>query len=161
MAEEKSKSQKVDQATETQTSEALCVVLGNTLVLAETTLNFRWNVTGHLYPPLHAAFGAQADELWRAADRLGERIRELGAPTTADKTDALVMPCAASPGGEPVCEQMLCVLAQAHEAVVVSLKAGIDVARDDDDEATVLILAERILAHQTHLRLLNAASAPL
>jgi len=136
--------------------EALCHILGNTLSLAETTLNFRWNVIGHFHMPLHGLFKDQADELWQAADRIGERIRALDAMAVADRSDDLILPCVKMKAGEPVCEQMICILKQAHGGMALAIKAAIDVARADDDDASILLLSERLLAHAGHLRTLAA-----
>ena len=139
-------------------TEALSHILGNTLRLASTTLNFRWNVVGPFAIVLHGVFKDQADELWAAADDLGEALRAIDAPASGEQYDPIILPCVQELTDAPVCQQMKCILLQAHTDMCTAIEAALDVALAEQDLGTAGILTTRLNAHRRHRRLLAAAS---
>lgn len=59
--------------------DALSALLADSYTLYLKTQNFHWNVTGHQFFQLHAAFETHYTELATAIDMIAERIRALGA----------------------------------------------------------------------------------
>lgn len=137
-------------------ADALAHLLGQTLLLAETLLNFRWNVTGVHALGLSGLFKQQADELWQAADALGERMRDLDHPAAPDKSETIIAPCMKPSDGTTICHQMICVVQQGHEEMIVALEAALDVAVDTSDYGSTELLSARIAAHQRHRRVLSS-----
>src|SRR5271155_1554779 len=62
-----------------QMAKHLINVVSDTYLLMIKTHGYHWNVTGPLFPQLHAFLEAQYNELFEAADAVAERIRKLDA----------------------------------------------------------------------------------
>ncbi|PYV05053.1 MAG: DNA starvation/stationary phase protection protein [Acidobacteria bacterium] len=73
----------IGEAERREIAEGLARVVADTFTLYLMTHNFHWNVTGPLFPQLHALFEEQYTELWKATDKLAERVRALGFPVPA------------------------------------------------------------------------------
>jgi starvation-inducible DNA-binding protein len=55
------------------------------------THNYRWNVTGPMFPTLHRMFETQYNELALSVDLIAERIRALGAPAPANYREFMAL----------------------------------------------------------------------
>lgn len=130
--------------------DALCHILGNTCRIARSATSYAWNVVG---PGAYAArqcFRDQSHELHASVELIGDHIRALGGCAAFDYTDEVV---ALNPPANGVIldlPRMIANLTDAHRQACQSIKAAIDVARESDDEATVVLLAERLAAHRRH-----------
>lgn len=138
---------------------AMSHVLGNTCRLAMTTLNYHWNVRGPQFYPMHKLFEHQYREMWEALDPIAERIRALGSFAIADHTDNVVVPVVAAPEDMPDADGMMANLVAGHESMQVALRSALDIAHDQEDEATVTLLGERAVAHGTHAWMIRSSIA--
>ena len=129
-------------------AEGLGRVLADTYTLYLKTHNYHWNVTGPQFRALHLMFEEQYRELWAATDEIAERIRALGlvAPRTyGEMTEAATIK---SGGEETEANAMLKDLVSGHEAVVATIRKALELADENDDEATADLLAPRVTAHE-------------
>lgn len=139
--------------------DALRHVLGNTCRLAMTTLSYHWNVRGPHFHSRHVMFESQYRELWEALDPIAERIRALDAAAVPDHADNIVVPVAARPDDLPHSERMVPLLVAGHEAMLIALRSAVDIASEEEDEGTVSLLGERLLAHGKHAWTLRSSLA--
>lgn len=128
-------------------AEALQHVLGNTYRLSTTTLMYHWNVTGPNFFGLHRLFEEQYSELWAASDTIAERIRAIGYAPIPDSCERVVVPIINAQESLPSAERMIRLLLQGHYAIIEAINAAIDVAKEEDDEASTSILSDRLVAH--------------
>lgn len=64
-----------------QVSQALNVVLADTLALYLKTKNFHWHVSGPHFRDYHVLFDGQAAQMLAATDGMAERVRKIGGST--------------------------------------------------------------------------------
>ena len=64
-----------------QVSQALNVVLADTLALYLKTKNFHWQVSGPHFHDYHVLFDGQAAQMLAATDGMAERVRKIGGST--------------------------------------------------------------------------------
>jgi starvation-inducible DNA-binding protein len=76
----------VDEESRAEIAGALSRLLADTYTLYLKTQGDHWNVTGPMFPGLHAMFETQYIELRDAVDLIAERIRALGHPAPAGFT---------------------------------------------------------------------------
>jgi starvation-inducible DNA-binding protein len=129
-------------------AKAVTAVLADTYALYFKTHAYHWNVTGPRFHDLHSLFEEQYNELWTATDEIAERIRALGlvAPRTyGEMTEAATIK---SGGEETEANAMLKDLVSGHEAVVATIRKALELADENDDEATADLLAPRVTAHE-------------
>lgn len=130
-------------------------ILAETFALAVKTHGAHWNVRGPGFFRLHAAFEAQYQELYLAADDLAERIRALGeeAPSSLRQLTEL------SNDSEPLRgtdEAMVRTLRDDHRRLAQSLRAAITVTQEAGDEPTADLLIGRARAHDKTAWMLTA-----
>src|ERR1700722_2227338 len=63
-----------------QMAKHLVNVVSDTYLLTIKTHGYHWNVTGPLFPQLHAFLETQYNELFAAVDEVAERIRAIDFP---------------------------------------------------------------------------------
>ncbi|HSM00841.1 MAG TPA: Dps family protein [Acidimicrobiia bacterium] len=137
---------------------ALSRLLADTYTLYLKTQGHHWNVTGPMFPALHAMFEAQYIELRDAVDLIAERIRTLGdrapagfkaygALTSVDETD-----------GSLEALEMVRDLADGHETAVRTARVVVAAAEKADDIATVDLATTRVEMHEKTAWMLRATA---
>lgn len=140
-------------------ADSLKVVLADTFVLYFKTHSFHWNVTGPHFKSLHELFEEQYTEIWQATDDIAERIRTLGeyAPNNYDE---MAKVATLTPSGQTPDEQsMVQILAEDNRAIVKTLYNAMKTAENDNDEATVDLMVERIRVHEKAAWMLESSQA--
>jgi len=127
---------------------ALSNVLADTFILYLKTHNFHWNVSGPMFPTLHAMFEEQYNELWLAVDAIAERIRSLGfsAPGSYGEFSKLTY-LQESPVATNATE-MIAELLRDHETSARTARSALVIARTAVDAPTEDLLTERLSAHE-------------
>ncbi len=139
--------------------ESMNVVLADTFVLYFKTHAFHWNVKGPRFHSLHGMFEEQYIEMWGALDILAERIRALGAHAPDNPNEMMKYATLTHVGQTPDADEMVNMLANDHRAIVETLKKGIDVADDLDDDATEDMLIARVQEHEKMAWMLESSKA--
>lgn len=140
-----------------QMAEHLIDVLSDTYLLMIKTHGYHWNVTGPLFPQLHALFGQQYTEMFAAADELAERIRALDFPapgsseafrdnTVIEESDTDPMTAAA----------MVKDLLKSHEKIRDRIEEARAFAEEVEDRATEDMLIGRLGVHDKTIWMLRA-----
>jgi starvation-inducible DNA-binding protein len=138
------------------TIKVMDVVLADTYALYIKTQNYHWNVTGILFRQLHLLFEEQYKELIIPIDSIAERIRALGAPTIASFDSFQKLTTLGKPIQSASAEVMLKDIFQDQEKIIKTLNKAIQVAKENDDEATVTLLADRLLVHEKNRWMVGA-----
>ena len=127
---------------------ALSNVLADTFILYLKTHNFHWNVSGPMFPTLHAMFEEQYNELWLAVDAIAERIRSLGfsAPGSYGEFSKLTY-LQESPVATNATE-MIAELLRDHETSARTARSALAIARTAVDAPTEDLLTQRLAAHE-------------
>jgi starvation-inducible DNA-binding protein len=141
----------------TQMVEHLIDVLGDTYVLMVKTHGFHWNVTGALFPQLHAQFGAQYEALFEAADEVAERIRALDMPAPGSMSAFLDNTTLKEASGHPLtASAMVKDLLKSHEQVRARVAEACDFAGELGDKATEDLMIKRLEEHDKTIWMLRA-----
>src|ERR1041384_1098015 len=129
-------------------ADALSNVLADTFILYLKTHNFHWNVSGPMFPTLHAMFEEQYNELWLAVDAIAERIRSLGfsAPGSYGEFSKLTY-LQESPVATNATE-MIAELLRDHETSARTARSALAIARTAVDAPTEDLLTQRLAAHE-------------
>ena len=137
----------------------LSALLADTYLLLVKTQGYHWNVVGPLFVSLHGLTEEQYENLFKAADDLGERIRALGHPAPTSITEMIPLTVISEDTGSASAEDMVSNLARDHEAVVRRLREGVEIAEDLRDMATADLLTERMQFHEQAIWMLRAILA--
>lgn len=124
------------------------VVLADTYALYLKTQNYHWHVKGPQFKSLHGLFEIQYQELALAVDNIAERILIMGykAPATFNQYNQLKT---IKDGDSNLsADQMVSELAKDNDTLVKDLNQAIKIAQEDADEGTVMLLSDRIAAHE-------------
>ncbi len=128
-------------------ADELAHLLADTYTLYLKTQNFHWNVTGPLFPALHALFETQYEELAEATDTIAERIRALGVLAPATFSEFLKLTSLKEGSSKLSAEDMVKALMKDHETISHHLLDVFEKANSADDQGTVDLLTERMRAH--------------
>jgi starvation-inducible DNA-binding protein len=143
----------------TATADALARLLADTYTLYLKTHGYHWNVTGPQFPALHLMFETQYTEMALAVDEIAERIRTVGAVAPGSYRELARLSSVVDEEGAPEATEMVRRLITAHETVVASAEAVVEVAEPAGDIATVDLATQRVLIHQKTLWMLRATIA--
>ena len=129
-------------------AQELTKVLADSYAVYLKTHGYHWNVRGPEFFSYHSLLELQYREIWEALDTIAERIRALG--EFAPQGYATFANLTSIKDGDPETEAqaMLKELMRDHETVIATARAGIDVADEAGDEATVDLLTQRLAAHE-------------
>lgn len=141
----------------TELAKGLSRVLAGTYTLYLKTQNYHWNVTGPLFPQLHAQFETQYTELQGAVDAIAERIRALGARAPGSYSEFAELSSVKEANGARSAQQMLADLLASHEQVVQDVRAVHRTADQHGDDATANLLDDRLSEHEKHAWMLRAS----
>jgi starvation-inducible DNA-binding protein len=128
-------------------AEALYVVLASTYGLYLKTQGFHWNVTGPLFPQLHAQFGEQYEALSEAIDEIAERIRALGHAAPASFELMRKNSKVKDENGTPKAEKMVAELLADHETLVRLARETKDIVEGVGDAESGDLMVERMQEH--------------
>ncbi|MDX1921913.1 MAG: DNA starvation/stationary phase protection protein [Alphaproteobacteria bacterium] len=143
-----------------QMIEHLIDVLSGTYVLAVKTHGYHWNVTGPLFPQLHAMLDEQYKALLEAADTVAERIRALEYPAPGGMATFLKnSPIKEASGDSLSAAAMIKDLLRSHEQLRTCIEEAIEVADDMDDDATEDVMIERLRDHDKTIWMLRSQVA--
>ncbi len=123
-------------------------LLADTYVLYLKTHNFHWNVKGPRFRELHLMWEEQYTAMWTDIDIIAERIRALGEPAPATYKRFMELASIEETEGVPTANEMLQLLLDGHEAVVRTVRSGLQAASEANDEVTVGLLAQRLEFHE-------------
>jgi starvation-inducible DNA-binding protein len=143
----------------------LAVVDGLSRLLADTytlylkTQNYHWNVTGPMFPTLHALFEAQYRELALAVDQVAERIRVLGARAPASYGEFARCSSIHEDDDRPDATEMIRRLAEGHEAVILTAASVGRALEATDDAPSADLVTQRIAAHEAAAWMLRSTLA--
>ena len=140
-------------------SAALSGMVADAFTLYLKTHNFHWNVTGPMFPSLHALFEAQYQEQWAAIDEIAERIRALGFKAPGSYAEfASISTIKEEPGMNLSCDwrEMVEQLVKGNEAVCRTAKGVLDEADGASDDPTVDLMTRRIAVHEKNAWMLRA-----
>ena len=129
-------------------AQELTKVLADSYAVYLKTHGYHWNVRGPEFFSYHNLLELQYREIWEALDTIAERIRALG--EFAPQGYATFANLTSIKDGDPETEAqaMLKELMRDHETVIATARAGIDVADEAGDEASVDLLTQRLAAHE-------------
>jgi starvation-inducible DNA-binding protein len=114
----------------------LKTLLADEYILYTKTRNYHWNVTGPLFHDLHKFFESQYEAIDESIDEIAERIRSLGGIAPGSLAEMLTLTTLKeAPGGPAKSQEMVGALLSDHEAVVVSLRAGLETAQNKFGDA--------------------------
>lgn len=139
--------------------EALSHIVGNTCRLSRTSACYGWNAKGPGARELMSCLAEQSEELHQALVPLAAHMRNLGLPVVLDYSDVTMTIDPPSERLVPILEDMVTTLVRGHEEACISLRAAIDLSAEIEEHATTFILAHRLEAHRTHIRVLSAERA--
>jgi starvation-inducible DNA-binding protein len=128
-------------------AEALGKVLASTYLLYTKTQSFHWNVTGPLFPQLHAQFGEQYDALAEAIDEIAERIRALGHQAPGSFAQFKKLSSVEEQTGAPKAEKMIAELLADHETLVRLARETKEIVEAAGDAESGDLMVERMQAH--------------
>lgn len=129
-------------------AEGLSTVLADTYTLYLRTHGHHWNVTGPMFPQLHAMFEEHYQEMWAAVDDIAERIRALGHPAPTGYNGFAKRTNIADVQDDLDAMGMVADLVNGHETVVRTIRTVLQVADEHDDETTVDLLTQRLSTHE-------------
>ena len=108
----------------------LKTLLADEYILYTKTRNFHWNVTGPLFHDLHKFFESQYEDLDETIDEVAERIRSLGGISPGSLGEILQLgKLQEAVGGTMKSQEMVGALLSDHEALIVSLRDGLETAQ--------------------------------
>ncbi len=129
-------------------ADGIAHLLASTFTLYLKTHYFHWNVTGLMFPTLHALFEKQYNELFLATDTLAERIRSLGFSAPGSYSQFKDLTFIKEATTVPKAQEMISQLLADHEAMARNIRELAVVAEKAEDEASLDLLTERTEAHE-------------
>ena len=138
----------IEEGARIEIADALSVLLADSYTLYLKTQNYHWNVTGPMFPALHAMFETEYLELRDAVDVIAERIRALGRPAPASYKAYGELTSIEEAEQIPDALDMVRDLAAGHETVARTARAAVDRAEPAGDIATVDLATGRVEVHE-------------
>jgi starvation-inducible DNA-binding protein len=133
----------------------LARLLADTYTLYLRTHGYHWNVTGPHFRSLHLMFEEQYTELAEAVDEIAERIRALGVLAPGSYREIAALTSVGDEDGAPAATEMVRRLIGAHEVVVRTARAVVDLAEKLNDPASLDLATRRIAVHEKTLWMLR------
>ena len=136
----------------------LTVILANTYALYLKTQNYHWHVRGIEFRSLHKLFESQYQDLAEAIDALAERIVILGHHAPASFRVLNALKTIEDGNALHSAHQMLSELAADHMVLIRDLREVMGLASKVHDEGSIVLLSERVAAHEKMAWMLKASS---
>ncbi len=142
-------------------ADGLARLLADTYSIYLMSHGYHWNVTGPMFPSLHAMFEEQYTELAGAVDEVAERIRALGLPAPAGYVAFTRLSSVALDAEDDLPEalEMVRRLGEAHETVARTARELVATAEAADDVATADLATQRVHVHEKTAWMLRATAA--
>lgn len=122
-------------------SDALNMLLADSLALYLKTKNFHWHVSGPNFRDYHLLFDDQADKIFAITDDIAERVRKIGGTTLRSINQAAVMSRVKPNEVDHVGPaEMLAELLEDNEAYAAVLLAAHDLCNEHKDVATASLI---------------------
>lgn len=110
--------------------------LADEYILYTKTRKYHWNVEGLHFHDLHKLFESQYEEIDETIDEVAERIRALGHYSTGSFVEFLKDARIQEDSGGPIpATLMITNLLADHEAIIRSLRADLETAKDSFGDA--------------------------
>jgi starvation-inducible DNA-binding protein len=132
-------------------------VLASSYGLLIKTQNYHWNVSGPNFKPLHELFETQYRDLFEVVDEFAERIRAFGIKVEASFEHFSKLNKAKKGNENLSADEMLQDLALDNQALIKTLKEGIEIAQKNGDEGTADIFIQRVKIHEKALWMIEAS----
>jgi starvation-inducible DNA-binding protein len=127
-----------------------------TVVTQMKAQNFHWNVTGMSFGSLHELFEDIYKDHFKAADKLAERLRAIGAPVDGRFATFLAQSDIQEREASIPAREMIDALAGDERRLSAALKELAEVAERNDDAVTNDLALERAAAHDKFAWMLAA-----
>lgn len=118
--------------------------------------NYHWYVKGHHFFTLHEKFEELYDEATVHMDEIAERILTLGGKPVATLKEHLEQSVVEEATGSEDADEMVKVIANDFDATMKSLKKGMDLAANAEDDRTEDLLNAIYQSIEKHQWMLNA-----
>ncbi|WJY27822.1 Dps family protein [Sporosarcina trichiuri] len=118
--------------------------------------NYHWYVKGHQFFTLHAKFEELYNEATQHMDDIAERVLTLGGEPTATLKQHLSDAVISEASGDEKAEQMVATLVSDFDAIMKSLKKGMELSVDEGDVMTEDLLNAVYQSIEKHQWMLNA-----
>jgi len=135
---------------------ALRQVVADSYALIGQTHICHWNVRGHAFFSLHAAFEQQYTELFQAVDEVAERIRALGSLAPGGLGNLSQMAGMKEIEEDVSADEMVQHLADLNTFLVNHLVEARDAASEVGDTETEDLMIARIQVHQKTIWMLKS-----
>ncbi|MGQ3888856.1 Dps family protein [Legionella sp. CNM-1927-20] len=135
----------------------LSILLADTYALYLKTQNYHWHVKGAQFKALHELFESQYRELAEAIDEVAERILILGHKAPASFSEFNQLKRVKDGNSSLSANEMVKELAHDHGTLIKDLNKSLKIAQDQVDEGTVVLLSDRIAAHEKARWMLSAS----
>jgi starvation-inducible DNA-binding protein len=139
-----------------QVCKGLSKLLADSFLLYLKTQNYHWNVTGHMFQPLHQIFEVQYQDLALAIDLIAERIRALGEFAPGSFTMFNKMTSIKEETGIPTAEEMIYNLVLGNETVVSTAREIVSICDDAEDDVTIDLMVQRMQKHEKNSWILRS-----
>ena len=132
----------------TKSCRVLNEILADTTILYALYKKAHWNAAGPTFYQLHLLFDKHAEEQLELVDMLAERVQMLGGISVGDPRHAAELTTIPRPpdGAEEV-PVVLSRLLDAHERILVKVRAGIDKTEESKDWGSNDLLMSDVLRH--------------
>jgi len=117
-------------------------------ILFYMTLNFHWNMEDPRFIALHKFLDGQYHEMVELIDGVAERYRKLGCIVPASMKELANGAKLREPSGQPSGDEMLTILAEAHEHMIKKVRAAVQVTADLGDPGTADMLTAQLRWHE-------------
>jgi len=118
--------------------------------------NYHWYVKGKEFFTLHAKFEELYNEATLHMDKIAERILTLGGEPVATLQQHLEQSVVKEAEGNENADQMVQAVVQDFQAIMDSLKKGMELAAEDGDDMTEDLLNATYQSIEKHQWMLNA-----
>lgn len=127
--------------------DGLRVLLATNFILYLKMHAAHWNVKGMFFFELHKLFEDQYNDLWSNVDTIAEKIRELDATVTLTPQEQMSL--SMIDGDQPILDGKEYVLEfiRDHEKMIFLLNKVFELAENENNQAVMNYLADRLDAH--------------
>lgn len=127
--------------------DGLRVLLATNFVLYLKTHAAHWNVKGMFFFELHKLFEDQYNDLWNNVDTIAEKIRELDATVTLTPQEQISLSMIDSSQDILDSKEYIITFIKDHEKMIFLLNKVFDLAEQENNQAVMNYLADRLDAH--------------
>ena len=107
-----------------------------------------WNVTGHNFPQYHELLGTIYEDAEGSVDPIAENIRKVGAVAPGSLSQFVALRSLSDPPPSTDAPTLLAQVADANDAILVSLSATFAAAMDANEQGIANFLSERLDQHE-------------